>query len=101
MTRIIKELRIPVGKTKDGAVEWRSIGYVVEDDFGKDNKRHRYKINVDVLNPQLFALVRSGQADKSAFVYAEGTEMAKRYKDPSAVPSEEEMAEANGNGGGE
>jgi len=98
MTRITKEIRIPVGKTKDGTVEWRSIGYVVEDDFGGGNKKHRYKLNVDVLNPQLFALVRAGQADKSAFVYAEGTDMAKRYKDPSAVPTEEEVADANEGG---
>lgn len=98
MTRITKELRIPVGKTKDGATEWRAIGFVVEDDFGGGNKKQRYKLNLDVLNPQLFALVRAGQAERSAFVYAEGTDMAKRYRDPSAVPSEEEVSEANGAG---
>ncbi len=97
-SRITKEWIVQTGETTDGMAETRCIGYEIEDDFGGGNKTTRLKLCLDVLNPVLYQLVKPFLRPKSGHVYAVRRDFAKRYKDPSAVPTEEEVADANEGG---
>ncbi len=84
-----KELRMPIGLDAAGRTEGMAIGHVVETDFGDGRIRRDFEINLSVLNPVLFQMVKPF-AKGSAFIVIPGVEFARKYKLPQGEEAGEE-----------
>lgn len=89
--RIHKVLKMQVG-TYEGAngkprAEYREIGVEIEHE-ANGQVWTELKLNLDVLNPQLFTLARSLAPKGSSCATVKKFDVSRRVKDPSAGDSE-------------
>ena len=66
-----------------------AIGHVIETDFGDGRIKRDFEINLSVLNPVLFQMVKPF-AKGSAYIVVPGVEFARKYKLPQGGEAAEE-----------
>lgn len=86
-TRITKELRLPIGLDREGKMEYLAIGHVLETDYGGGNVSRDFELNLSVLQPVLYQMVKPFSKG-SAFIVLGKADFSKRFKTAAEIPEE-------------